>query len=201
MGEAKLERTQLSGANLSNALLTGVHAERSDLSNANFTGAVLDHASFESATLTEVSFLNTRLTHADFSAATMPYARIVHCDLSFTAFPESELWSAQLLDSAYPSADIRGTNLERTGVYRHQALNRYPDLRYSDSTRWDHPERRRILIASPKVNPRRNKGPSTPIKQVAVLTGLRETLASPVHVETVKDGLFKRIKDKLRNRG
>jgi hypothetical protein len=81
----------------------------------------------------------------------MPHARFIDCDLSRAVLSESELWSVRLTGSEYPSADIRGTNLERSGIFRHQALSRYPDLRYSDSTRWDDPDRRRIVI--PVIRP------------------------------------------------
>jgi hypothetical protein len=126
----------------------------------------------------------------------MPYARFIRCDLSHTGLAEGELWSAQLWESPYPSADIRGTNLERTGVYRKQALDRYPDLRYSDSTRWDDPDRRRILIAVPSANPapRRDKPPRTRIRDVGVLPGLREGLSEPIQVQSGSRGLLDRLR-------
>ncbi|MFZ0488472.1 MAG: pentapeptide repeat-containing protein, partial [Arenicellales bacterium] len=165
------------------------------LSSVNLCGAILEYGNFESATMSEVRLINTRLAHADLSAVSMPFARMMQCDLSHTALTEGELWSAQLWDSAYPSADIRGTNLERTGIYRHQALDRYPDLRYSDSTRWDDPDRRRIFIASPSANPapRRSRGPRTPIRDVGPLPGLRDSLSKPTPVQAPPEGMLTRL--------
>ncbi len=57
--------------------------------------------------------------------------------------------------SQYPHADLSGANLERSGVYREQALAQYPDLRYTSSTRWDRPRsshRERLVLTSSLLN-------------------------------------------------
>jgi uncharacterized protein YjbI with pentapeptide repeats len=73
---AKLKRTDLSGANLSNANLTRAELEKANLSNANLSGANLTKADLEDAILSGANLQNANLTRADLEDANFTGANI-----------------------------------------------------------------------------------------------------------------------------
>lgn len=80
-----------------------------------------------------------QLSRVDLSGARLSHARIQGSNLSGANLTEADLWSVSMNASVFPGSDLRGTNLERSGVYRTQALARFPDIKHSHSTRWDRP--------------------------------------------------------------
>ena len=77
------------------------------------------------------------MQNVDLSGAWMPLARFVGADLSGACCIEADLWSSQVADTSYPGSDLSGANLAKTGIYRQEALRKFPDIVYSDATRWD----------------------------------------------------------------
>ena len=108
-------------------------------------------ANLEQVDLSQAKLTNISLQHADLSGAQLSHASLLHADLSGATLEQAEMWAVNMSGSQYPQANLSGTNLERSGVYREQALAQFPDLRYTNSTRWDRPamRRERLVLSAP----------------------------------------------------
>lgn len=73
----------------------------------------------------------------NLSGALMTASRLIQSDLSRASVIEADMSAAIVTHTPYPGIDLSGANLEKTGIFKEQALLKFPDITYSGSTRWD----------------------------------------------------------------
>jgi uncharacterized protein YjbI with pentapeptide repeats len=111
---ADLCGTDLSHADLSYAILPGIHLSRAALCHTNLSHADLSHA----------DLLGANLSHTDLSHANLSYADLSHTDLSPTNLRDANLSHADLRDANLSSstdlshADLRGAALSCADLSR-----------------------------------------------------------------------------------
>ncbi|MER2253004.1 pentapeptide repeat-containing protein [Methylorubrum podarium] len=121
LADARLEETDLSGANLRRASLAGVLAR-----SAGFAGACVEEADFSGADLSgarftgiaggQASFREAMIEDADFSGATMRFARLDKALLDGARFEGADLWGTDFTgadadDSVFRKARLDEANL------------------------------------------------------------------------------------------
>lgn len=93
-----LQKTILSGVNLTQAKLQKANFQNSDLSGANFGRADLSQATFRSANLGRAYFSNANLQDADFRGADLSYASLNQANLKGANLCGADLTGARVTD-------------------------------------------------------------------------------------------------------
>jgi uncharacterized protein YjbI with pentapeptide repeats len=109
-----LFRADLSGANLSEADLTGAILGRAKLSGADLSYAALTWANLESADLREASLSGAQLDFANLCGANLSEARLVdaflvRANLSWANLNRTNLQSALLVETVFGDVDLSAT--------------------------------------------------------------------------------------------
>ncbi len=116
LSEADLRGDQLSGANLSNALLHDSKLVRTVLNKANLAGANLNNARLRWAQLAHADLTGAKLSLADlretnFNDATLNKADLGEANLSQATLQSTSLNEANLSGANFNHADLRGSKL------------------------------------------------------------------------------------------
>jgi hypothetical protein len=130
---AKLSKTNLKGANLSEtdlrwADLTSANLEAANLNRADLRRAILSRTNFKLANLSEANLSETYLCRADLSEADLKKAIFIRSDLASVDLSESDIrradfrWS-YLINTKFNGADLRGANLIEANLSKSE-LNR-----------------------------------------------------------------------------
>ena len=125
----------LRGINLAGLLVTYSTFRFADLSEANLSwanlyganlyGAYLHGANLHGANLNRVHLPEAYLNGANLSGANLSGASLYWDDLSWARLSEANLWGAIL----------KGTRL-----YKKATLERFPNIKHDENTKWDEPE-------------------------------------------------------------
>ncbi|HEV2543285.1 MAG TPA: pentapeptide repeat-containing protein [Methylobacterium sp.] len=121
LADARLEETDLSGANLRRVSLAGALARSADFAGAcveeaDFSGADLSGARFTGIAGGQASFREAMIEDADFSGATMRFARLDKALLDGARFEGADLWGTDFTgadadDSVFRKARLDEANL------------------------------------------------------------------------------------------
>ena len=132
--EARLDKLNLSGFDLSYANLTMARMRKCRLKETNFHQAILSNARLDGANLTGANMCAT-----DLYLARAPRARFIHTNLQGVHFVETDVTDARLVNcTVYGLAawDVRGTPKEQTDFHvkfrRESPASREPDGRVED---------------------------------------------------------------------
>lgn len=96
----------------------------------------------EQADLSQAQLVRVEMKAVDLNGARMTSSKLVRSNLSLASAVEADMSASVVTHTPYPGIDISGTNLVNTGIFKEQALNEFPDIIYSGSTRWDQPKRK-----------------------------------------------------------
>jgi uncharacterized protein YjbI with pentapeptide repeats len=102
---ANLNMSNLSGADLRQSFLLGVHCSEADLSGANLGGAFLNNANFSSTNLT-----NTNLSGAHLEGATLSGTNLSRADLAGCHIHGISAWNIQLEETIQSGLIITRSN-------------------------------------------------------------------------------------------
>lgn len=121
--EADLRGLDLTGCDLSNALLNGADLTGATITESIFNGASLASASLRNARGENCSFMHAVLWDIDASDATlvgsnMSRAELVGAQCTGADFRRVELWSANLFETNFTRADLREASLENSLLIR-----------------------------------------------------------------------------------
>jgi hypothetical protein len=122
---------QMSGTDLTEAILVGVHARNVNfhdawLLEADLAHADLRHAVFDTATLEGVNFTSAYLSGADLSES----------DLTSADFTDANLEGANLTNTFLPSAQFQGANLKGTNLTRAEGFDRADGIESGVNRLW-----------------------------------------------------------------
>lgn len=114
---ANLSRAILTGANLSNAKLSGANLFAAELGDAILTNALLNEANLAQANLTRADLTGAELLSANLEIAVLDRARLRGADLNGAVLRNALLFQADLSGAEFAGADLTnavlfGANLE-----------------------------------------------------------------------------------------
>ena len=101
-------RPRLAGADLSGLNLGEARLDRADLTDVNLSGAILLRANLSEA----------RLRGADLSGANLTGARLLHSDFSNANLQKADLSGTRAHGAVFNGADLRGTRLDNADLSR-----------------------------------------------------------------------------------
>ena len=108
---AYLYGADLSGANLSEANLSGANLSGANLSGANLSEAYLSGADLSEANLSEANLSEAYLSGADLSEANLSEANLSGANLSGANLSGAYLYGANLSEANLSGANLSGANL------------------------------------------------------------------------------------------
>ena len=109
-------KPDLSGANLSDALLSWADLRGADLSRANLIGAVLFRANLSGADLRVTDLSEANLREADLREANLRHADLSSADLWKADLWQADLWQADLRYANLSSADLSEADLRQADL-------------------------------------------------------------------------------------
>ncbi|MEH3116438.1 MAG: pentapeptide repeat-containing protein [Methylorubrum populi] len=121
LADARLEATDLSGANLRRASLAGALARSAGFANAcleeaDLAGADLSGAHFTGIAGGQASFREAMLEDADFSGATMRFARLDKALLDGARFEGADLWGTDFTGADADDSVFRKARLDEADL-------------------------------------------------------------------------------------
>ena len=120
---ADLQRLDLTGVNLTRALLTGCNFRGADLSlailrGANLGGAELSSTKFIAADLREAHLNDVRLTLAEMQYAKLESALLINADLWGVKLTQAKMHKAELARASVWETDLRGAQMTHMNLWR-----------------------------------------------------------------------------------
>ena len=175
LGNANLERADLSDANLKGARLFGANLKtacliKANLSDADLRGAIMKHAELieadlQSAKLQAAEMQRTNLLRAHLRNANMTEANLAHAQLRECNLQGADLSIAILHEARLRNTDLRGAYLCGAILQNRDFHSvRFPDdVRSMDMKRFTDPKHRRFLPTLEKIAEIRRKLELDPI--------------------------------------
>ena len=113
-----LRRINLSGADLTDAKLSGVDLTEADLTDAKLCGAQLWNINLQSAFLIGADLTGAKLSSANLINANLTGGNLTGADLSESSMAGAELWGAILTDAQVWGADLSRAKLTSANLNR-----------------------------------------------------------------------------------
>jgi uncharacterized protein YjbI with pentapeptide repeats len=120
---ADLQRLDLTGVNLTHALMTGCNLRDADLSHANLSRAKLDSAElsatkFIAADLRNADLSHSRLTCAEMQSAWLESALLIDAEMWGVKLTQAKMHEAQLCGASIWEADLQGAQMTHMNLFR-----------------------------------------------------------------------------------
>lgn len=120
---ADLQRLDLSGVNLTKAMLTGCNLRGAELSHAilrgaKFDGAELSSTKFTAADLREANLSDVRLTRAEMQSARLESALLINADMWGVKLTQAKMHKAQFARASVWEADLQGAQMTHMNLWR-----------------------------------------------------------------------------------
>ncbi|MEK6233457.1 MAG: pentapeptide repeat-containing protein [Planctomycetales bacterium] len=113
---AHLPNAKWFGSDLKDADLRYVNLSGAELSTAVMDGVKADHATFRNAKMQGVWMLQTEASHADFSQADLSDARVYKTEFSNADFRGAKLDNARLKHTIWHETDLRGASMRNVDL-------------------------------------------------------------------------------------
>jgi uncharacterized protein YjbI with pentapeptide repeats len=106
----------LSGANLTNAVITSTNFAGADLSGAIFSGAMITGATFTSVSLASANLSGATLTSSVFTGADLSGARLTGVNASGSSFENARLNNVDLTGANVESVNFTNTSIKGANI-------------------------------------------------------------------------------------
>ena len=101
------------------------------MEGAGMRAAILSGAQGQKAVFDGANLSNSRMSRGNFSNASLE---------------ECDLWASHVSGTVFTQANIKAANLMATGLSKKFTLEEFPDIEFSNKTKWDNASFKRVVI-------------------------------------------------------